>query len=141
MTRAAVNLHNYCLKTFKAEAKLSLNQFQAELSVNDNGLEEERLDNQNRCFTYVAKMQIIGKFYIAVTRHAFKQYSCDWLGSIHNGYVLQSKSLNDAFENFDTQNVSKLFTTATKSKMRWKRRGYHLKEVKICILVQQYLRF
>lgn len=73
---------------FKVIAGLSSNQLQAELSVGDDGSEEERVDNQDGFYAYVVKMPIDSKFYIAMTSHAFKHNICDWLGSIRDCYFL-----------------------------------------------------
>lgn len=69
LSKAATNLHNFCLKMFKAKAGLSSNQVQVELPARDDGSEEERLDNQNRFYTFAAKIPSNEKFYIPLTPH------------------------------------------------------------------------
>lgn len=102
---AAISLQNFWLKKSKVKDKLSVAQLQAELFVKDDGSEEEQLDNQNSFSTSVGKVPVNGNSYIALTSHASKQHICDWMGSILECYVLRSKSLNDPFENVDSQNV------------------------------------
>lgn len=89
----------------KAKVDLSSHQYEAELFVRDNGSKLQRLDSRNRLCTFVAKMPVSAKFYVALTSLAFKQYICDWLGSINDCYVLQSNFLKGAFEYVKPWNV------------------------------------
>lgn len=52
-----------------------------------------------------------GHFYIALTVHAFKQFTCPWIGLINGSYILHTLSLGNqivplSFE-FPLQKVSK----------------------------------
>lgn len=108
LQKAAIILHHFCFKMFKAKAGQALNQIQAEDFVRGDGSDEERIDNQNRFFTDVAKMPINENFYIALISKVFKQCICDELGPIHECHVSQNKSLKNSFESFGSQNVPKI---------------------------------
>lgn len=55
-------------------------------------------------------MEIIptGKLFMALTSHAFKPPIFDWLSTVHDCYVLQSRSSHEALQIFDTFNVLKM---------------------------------
>lgn len=78
-------------------------------------------------------MPASGQLYIALPSQTFKQHICAWLGSIHNYYVLKSKSLNKPLKNSNPQNVQEIVHNSKEERREQEREKYYLKEVKICI--------
>lgn len=100
-----VPLHEHCLFLFRIRTKVSSDLLWSELSLKRNASDEERNSNQNWGRTFVAKIPCIGKVFIAVTFHIVRKYILGWLGSIHDCYVLQCRSIHERFDRFCTASI------------------------------------
>lgn len=49
-------------------------------------------------------MVLNGKLYTGITFHVFQNFIRGWLGSLYYCYILQSRSVSDGFETFNTSN-------------------------------------
>lgn len=91
--------------SFEAKSELSSTQPSPELLIWYRGSEAKHLNNQNRYCMFPLKKPSNRKFNIARTSHVFKETTCRWLGAVHACYVLKSRSLNDCFEVFNTNDI------------------------------------
>lgn len=63
-------------------------------------------------------MRLNGKIYIAFTCHVFGKYIFEWLGSVHDCYVLQSWSVISPFKKFDTSYILKVVNDSNEDEIQ-----------------------
>lgn len=49
-----------------------------------------------------------GKLCAVIAFNVFQKFICRWLGSVHDCYILQSRSVDDSFETFETSNIGEV---------------------------------
>lgn len=111
---AAANLHQNSLQIFKIDSGMSSRQPRSELSVWYSALETDRLDNQNRYCKLGLILPLRGIFHIDLTTHVSSDTIWCWLRAVHDCHVLQSRSLHDSIEDFNTNGKIKIINESDK---------------------------
>lgn len=106
--KSSNQLHIKCLKLFETVLNFSGNSLRMELRVQRNAPNIQQYDNQNRHWAFVVILQSNNKLYIVIPFHVFRNYIRGWQRSAHRCYILRSRTINDAFNVFDTTNIQKI---------------------------------
>lgn len=101
---AASNLLCHCIQFFKEYLKAvddPVGNELVELGVFAEGTPEERSNNNSEQHTVCFQYTINWYYYIALTVHSFNDILSDWYSSVHDWYMLNSKSIDARFTTFD----------------------------------------
>lgn len=101
---AAANLMSECFEIIQQHCNLSQEKFNLEFSASSGKSVEKKMNNEDREFTICFQMPDNGHYYIALTVHAFSDYICEWIGRVHDCYILHSSSLDMPFQKFKNTN-------------------------------------
>lgn len=64
------------------------------------GSDENSLNNEERKHTIAMMMPSNGHVYVALNRRSFNEYICDWLGLVHDCYILRTCSIDESLSWF-----------------------------------------
>lgn len=98
---AAANLLSECFEIMQQYCAPSRETIDLEFSASSGQTTEERMNNDDRELTICFKMPDNGHYYIALTVHAFSDHICEWIGKVHDCFILHSSSLDTPFRKFE----------------------------------------